>query len=74
MKSSIKPEPPKARRWQRQHGAKLSNELSGADDERSASPGSVASSVPPKDLDESHPVYDSSRSIEQAMERTNLEV
>lgn len=74
MKSSIKPEPPKARRWQRQHGVKLSNELSGADDERSASPASVASSVPPKDLDESHPVYDSSGSIEQAMERTNLEV
>jgi hypothetical protein len=71
---NIKPQPPKARRWQRQHGAKPSNELSGADDERSASPASVASSVPPKDLDESHHSYDSSASIEQAMERTNLQV
>lgn len=74
VKSSIKPQPPKARRSQRQHGAKLHNELSGADDERSASPASVASSVPLKDLDESHHSYDSSASIEQAMERTNLEV
>lgn len=73
-KLNIKPQPPKARRWQRQHGAKPSNELSGADDERSASPASVASSVPPKDLDESHHSYDSSASIEQAMERTNLQV
>lgn len=69
IKSNVKPQPPKARRWQRQHGAKLSND----DDERSASPASVASSVP-KDLDESHHSYDSSASIERAMERTNLEV
>lgn len=74
IKSNIKPQPPKARRSQRQQGAKLHNELSGADDERSASPASVASSVPAKELDESHHSYDSSASIEQAMERTNLEV
>lgn len=74
IKPSIKPQPPKARRWQRQHGTKQSNELSGADGERSASPASIASSVPPKDLDESRQSYDSLTSIDRAMERTNLEV
>ncbi|EED17651.1 conserved hypothetical protein [Talaromyces stipitatus ATCC 10500] len=71
IKSNHKPPPPKTRRWQ--HGAKLSHELSGADDERSASPASVGSFAPPTDSDDSHPVHDSSVAIEQTMEKTSLE-
>lgn len=52
-KSSVKPEPPKTRRWR--HGVKSSAEISPDEVERAASPASTTGSLPQKDSDDSMP-------------------